>query len=96
MRKDTYRVPRNDEEVLIEPPLGELPGIIERNSQRLRNVDIRVNGRSFQELRAQTREATILSDIDAELDALKTKLAKARQIKQGMMHNLLTVRIRLV
>ena len=40
--------------------------------------------------------ATILSDIDAEIDALEVKLAKARQLKQGMMQELLTGRIRLV
>lgn len=40
--------------------------------------------------------ATILSDMDAEITTLETKLAKARQLKQGMMHNLLTGRIRLV
>ena len=40
--------------------------------------------------------AEILSDMDDEIDALETKLAKARQIKQGMMQGLLTGRIRLV
>ena len=40
--------------------------------------------------------ATILADLDAELAALETKLAKARQLKQGMMQELLTGRIRLV
>jgi type I restriction enzyme S subunit len=40
--------------------------------------------------------ATILSDMDAEIATLETKLAKTRQLKQGMMHNLLTGRIRLV
>jgi type I restriction enzyme S subunit len=44
----------------------------------------------------QTAIATILSDMDAEIAALEAKLDKARQIKQGMMHNLLTGRIRLV
>jgi type I restriction enzyme S subunit len=34
--------------------------------------------------------------MDAEIAALESKLAKARLIKQGMMHNLLTGRIRLV
>jgi type I restriction enzyme S subunit len=38
----------------------------------------------------------ILSDMDAEIAALEAKLAKARQIKQGMMQELLTGRIRLV
>ena len=44
----------------------------------------------------QTRIATILSDMDEEITALETKLNKARQLKQGMMHNLLTGKIRLV
>src|ERR1017187_1389866 len=44
----------------------------------------------------QTAIAAVLSDMDAEIAALEAKLAKARQIKQGMMHNLLTGRIRLV
>jgi type I restriction enzyme S subunit len=40
--------------------------------------------------------ATILADMDAEITALESKLDKARQIKQGMMQELLTGRIRLV
>ena len=44
----------------------------------------------------QSAIAAVLSDMDAEIAALKTKLAKARQIKQGMMQELLTGRIRLV
>ena len=44
----------------------------------------------------QTAIVAILSDMDAEIAALEAKLSKARQIKQGMMHNLLTGRIRLV
>ena len=44
----------------------------------------------------QAAIVAILCDMDAEIAALEAKLAKARQIKQGMMHNLLTGRIRLV
>ena len=47
-------------------------------------------------LSEQTRIAAILSDMDAEIEALEQQLAKARQIKQGMMQELLTGRIRLV
>ena len=47
-------------------------------------------------LREQTAIATILSDMDAELTALEAKLTKTRQLKQGMMRELLTGRIRLV
>jgi type I restriction enzyme S subunit len=44
----------------------------------------------------QTAIATILSDMDAEIAAVEAKLAKASEIKQGMMQELLTGRIRLV
>ncbi|MBA4016478.1 MAG: hypothetical protein C0483_04760 [Pirellula sp.] len=37
-----------------------------------------------------------LRDMDAEITAIEAKLAKARQVKQGMMQELLTGRIRLV
>ena len=44
----------------------------------------------------QNEIATILSDMDAEIQALETKLEKYRKIKLGMMQNLLTGKIRLV
>lgn len=44
----------------------------------------------------QTAIAEVLSDMDTEIAALETKLAKAHQIKQGMMHVLLTGQVRLV
>ena len=44
----------------------------------------------------QTAIAAILADMDAEIAGLEANLAKARQIKQGMMQELLTGRIRLV
>jgi type I restriction enzyme S subunit len=43
----------------------------------------------------QTAIATVLSDMDAEIDALETRLAKTRDLKAGMMQALLTGRIRL-
>lgn len=48
------------------------------------------------EILEQRAIASILSDMDAEIAALEAKLAKARQLKQGMMQELLTGRIRLV
>ncbi len=44
----------------------------------------------------QTRIATILSDMDSEITTLETKLSKAQSIKQGMMQQLLTGKIRLI
>jgi hypothetical protein len=40
--------------------------------------------------------ATALSDLDTELNALETRLSKTRLLKQAMMQELLTGRIRLV
>lgn len=44
----------------------------------------------------QTRIGIALSDIDSEIEAIEVKLYKARQIKQAMLQELLTGRIRLV
>ena len=43
----------------------------------------------------QTAIAAILSDMDMEIAALEAKLSKARQLKQGMMQELLTGKTRL-
>ncbi|KUF11345.1 hypothetical protein AVJ23_06125 [Pseudoponticoccus marisrubri] len=44
----------------------------------------------------QQAVASVLTDMDAEIQALETRLEKARAVKEGMMQNLLTGRIRLV
>ena len=51
---------------------------------------------SIPNIKEQTRIATILSDMDEEIGQLESKLEKAKQLKQGMMQELLTGRIRLV
>jgi len=48
------------------------------------------------DIREQVAIATILNDIDADINLLESKLSKIRQIKQGMMQELLTGRIRLI
>ena len=47
-------------------------------------------------LKEQTAIATILSDMDNEIQTLEQRLAKTRQMKQGMMQELLTGRTRLL
>jgi type I restriction enzyme S subunit len=44
----------------------------------------------------QNEISTILTDMDNEIDLLEKKLSKSKLIKQGMMQNLLTGKIRLV
>jgi type I restriction enzyme S subunit len=61
------------------------------NSKQVKELEI-----PFPSIQEQTRIATILSDMDAELEKLEEKLAKAKQVKQGMMQELLTGRVRLI
>lgn len=56
--------------------------------------EIRLNIPS--DIKEQEAIASILSDMDNEIKSLEQKLAKTRQIKQGMMQQLLTGKIRLV
>ena len=51
---------------------------------------------SLPPLPEQTAIAEVLSDMDAEIAALEARLEKTRALKQGMMQELLTGRIRLV
>jgi type I restriction enzyme S subunit len=51
---------------------------------------------TFPPLPEQTAIAAVLSDMDAELAALEERREKTRQLKQGMMQELLTGRTRLV
>ncbi|WP_158499876.1 restriction endonuclease subunit S [Sphingobacterium paucimobilis] len=70
--------------------------IIGSNYPAINSGDVKGIEIPLPSLTEQTRIATILSDMDAELEALTTQLEKARQIKQGMMQELLTGRIRLL
>jgi type I restriction enzyme S subunit len=49
----------------------------------------------FPPIPEQEAIAEVLEDMDAEIQALEIRLTKARQVKEGMMQNLLTGRIRL-
>lgn len=70
---------------------NEASGVPSLNKNTLEQIEIQLPS-----LSEQTRIATILSDMDLEIEALEEKLGKARQIKQGMMQELLTGRVRLV
>lgn len=47
-------------------------------------------------LAEQQAIAAVLSDMDADIESLEGQLGKTRALKQGMMQELLTGRIRLV
>jgi type I restriction enzyme, S subunit len=62
------------------------------NKNNLREIDISLPD----DLREQEAIAEVLSDMDAEIITLEKRLEKAKAIKQGMMQQLLTGKIRLV
>lgn len=62
------------------------------NSAQVKNLEIPIPAEDDE----QTTIATILNDMDFEIEALEKKLDKYRIIKQGMMQVLLTGKIRLI
>jgi len=70
---------------------NEASGVPSLNARTIERIELKIP--SSEE---QTAIATILSDMDSEITLLEEKLGKTRQIKQGMMQELLTGRIRLV
>lgn len=71
--------------------ISESTGVPQLTSPQLSKTEILIP--NYEE---QTQIAQILSDMDSEIQALETKLEKYRNIKQGMMQNLLTGKIRLI
>lgn len=73
-------------------------------SNSMRTGQPGINGNEYKELLInlpptvdeQVQIAQILSDMDLEIERLETKLEKYKMLKQGMMQNLLTGKIRLV
>ena len=61
------------------------------NSESLKIIEV-----PYPSLDEQAAIATVLSDMDAEIDELQQRRDKTRAIKQGMMQELLTGRTRLV
>jgi len=70
---------------------NEASGVPSLNASTIESVTA-----SFPSKKEQTAIATILSDMDNEIQTLEQRLAKTRQIKQGMMQELLTGRTRLL
>ena len=66
------------------------------NYPSINSKDVKALQIPLPDVAEQTAIAEILSDMDAEISALEGKLVKARQVKAGMMSELLTGKIRLV
>jgi type I restriction enzyme, S subunit len=80
---------------LIEP-LKEIENATSSTTvKHLSHGDIVSIEKALPPVEEQTAIAHVLSGMDAEIAELNAKLAKARQLKQGMMQELLTGKIRL-
>lgn len=66
--------------------------IVHLNTKTLREMEVLIP----KTVEEQTAIADILADMDNEIEALEQKLEKTCQLKQGMMQQLLTGKIRLV
>ena len=64
--------------------------------KHLSHYDIEKIAVRMPEYNEQQAIAAVLRDMDAEIQTLESRLAKARAVKEGMMQNLLTGRVRLV
>ncbi len=67
-------------------------GVLNLNKELVKTVELN-KPKSLEE---QIRIAIILSDMDAEIEQLEQKLSKCKMVKQGLMQNSLTGKIRLV
>ena len=70
---------------------NEASGVPSLNASTIAGIEIKLP-----KLAEQTAIASVLSDMDAEIASLETRRDKTRALKQGMMQELLTGRIRLV
>ena len=70
---------------------NEASGVPSLNARTIERIDIKIPHPD-----EQKAIVTVLDDIEADLENVEAQLSKARQIKQGMMQNLLTGKVRLV
>ena len=70
---------------------NEASGVPSLNARTIEQIDLAIPPKEEQEAIAE-----VLCGMDEEIEALEEKLEKARMVKQGMMQELLTGRIRLV
>jgi type I restriction enzyme S subunit len=66
------------------------------NYPAINSGDVRASEIPFPKYDEQTAIAAVLSDMDAELSALEARRDKTRALKQAMMQELLTGRVRLI
>jgi type I restriction enzyme, S subunit len=71
--------------------IADTTSIPQINNKHINSIEI-----ATPDLEEQKQIATTLSDMDYEISALEKKLSKCKMLKQGMMQNLLTGKIRLV
>lgn len=70
---------------------NEASGVPSLSARTIENIEVKIP-----QYTEQLAMAELLTEIDSEIEALEQKLSKYRQVKHGMMQQLLTGKIRLV
>ena len=70
---------------------NEASGVPSLSARTIENIEVKIP-----QYTEQLAIAELLAEIDSEIEALEQKLSKYRQVKHGMMQQLLTGKIRLV
>jgi type I restriction enzyme S subunit len=83
---------------LNEPPVqrqkankGQGDAVVHISANALASIDLMIP-----KLPEQVAISAIIAEMEEEVDALNTRLSKARRLKHGMMQELLSGRVRLV
>lgn len=71
---------------------GQGDAVVHINATALASIALNIPS----DIEEQTAIATVLSDMDAEIASLAARRDKTKLLKQGMMQELLTGRIRLI
>lgn len=64
MKNITYKVPKNNKEIFIDPSIDSIPNSVLANKHKIHNYKFKVAGISFRELRDKTREELLYKAVE--------------------------------
>lgn len=78
MKNITYKVPKNDREVFVDPAIDRIPDLVHENRRKIQNYQFEMNGIPFQVLRDKTRE-DLLSMAANYTEGMKSLIQRNQQ-----------------
>lgn len=77
MKNITYKIPKNDKEIFVDPAIDRIPELVHENRQKVRNYKFGINGIPFQVLRDKTREELLRAAVNYT-EGIKSLLQRDR------------------